>query len=191
MSIFLSASPTILVCCDLQESCSPADAGSSLATVACHALLARWRKLRWPVAHLKRMGQRQWLARDADEWIEAFRPRPDELTFLHHLPSAYSSEHFTQYMQSIRDTACVLTGYSLDETILATAVDGYHRNHRYYLATDAVACKVPLRADAEIYRCAVMAIVQNFAGTFQAAGAALPPLAGVRGQHDQRGHPWE
>jgi hypothetical protein len=85
----------------------------------------------------------------------------------------------------------VLAGYSLDETILATAVDGYHRNHRYYLATDAVACKIPPRADADTYRRAVTAIVQNFAGTFQAAEAALPPLAGGREHHDQRGHPWE
>lgn len=186
-----STAPAILVCCDLQDDCSPADVGSGLAAVACRALLARWRRLRWPVAHLKRLGQRQWSAHGGGEWIDTFRPRPDELTFVHHLPSAYSSAHFGQYMQMTRDTACVLVGYSLDETILATAVDGYHRNHRYYLATEAVACSVPPRADAETYRRAVIAIVQNFAGTFQSAEASPAQSTGRRDRQGGPGHPWE
>jgi hypothetical protein len=93
-------------------------------------------------------------------------------------------------MQSLRDTACVLVGYSLDETILATAVDGYHRNHRYYLATEAVACSIPPRADADTYRRAVIAIVQNFTGTFQTAEASSPPPSTDRPGH-RAGHPWE
>ena len=129
----------------MQDDFSLGDAGSAAATMACGALLAKWRGLRWPVAHLKRLSERQWQTRGegGPNWISGFKPRADELTFLHHLPSAYSSVHFTQYMQTLRDTACVLIGYSLDETILATAVEGFHRNHRYYLATDAVACRVP------------------------------------------------
>lgn len=189
----LSAAPAILVCCNLQVDCSPADVGSRLATIACRAMLARWRRLRWPVAHLKRLGAQQWSARSASggEWIDAFRPSPDELAFVHQLPSAYSSAHFAQYLHSLRDTACVLIGYSLDETILATAVDGYHRGHRYYLATGAVACSVPERADAETYRRAVITIVQNFAGTFQGADASPAQSVGRRSGQDQSGHPWE
>jgi len=179
-------SPTILVCCDLQEDCSPVDAGAGQVTTACSALLARWRGLRWPVAHLKRVAERQWEA-PAPEWLSAFKPRPDEMTFVHHLPSAYSSAHFEQYMHSLRDIACVLIGYSLDETILATAVEGFHRNHRYYLASDAVACTTLPSEDADAYRRAVIAVIQKFSGTFQAAGAS-------RSQSRGRGHPnppWE
>jgi nicotinamidase-related amidase len=183
-----SASPTILVCCDLQDDCSPADAGSAAAMAACSALLAEWRGQRWPVAHLKRLGAQQWQTRGAagPEWISAFRPRADELTFLHPLPSAYSSVHFVQYMQTLRDTACVLIGASLDETILATAVEGFHRNHRYYLATEAVACRVPARADADTYRRAVIATIQKFSGTFRMAEAErLQPT----GRQGGRGRP--
>jgi nicotinamidase-related amidase len=184
----LSASPAILVCCDLQEDCRPADERSTLAAAACVELLARWRGLRWPVAHLKRVGERQWIT-GAPEWINAFRPRPDELAFTHHLPSAYSSAHFEQYMQSIRSSACVLIGYSLDETILATAVDGYHRNHRYYVANDAVACKFAPPADVDAYRRAVIAVVQKFSGTFRTAEALPPLLKG--GGPDRPRSPWE
>jgi nicotinamidase-related amidase len=193
MSVHTSATPTILVCCDLQDDCRPADAAAALAASACSVLLARWRELRWPVAHLKRLGERQWLTRGGagPEWLSAFKPRPDELTFLHHLPSAYSSAHFTQYMQTLRDSACVLMGYSLDETILATAVDGFHRDHRYYLATEAVACTSPGGADADTHRRAIIAIVQKFAGTYQSTEAQPLPLTDGRDDRRRPGHRWE
>jgi nicotinamidase-related amidase len=193
MSASFSASPSILVCCNLQDDCSPADTGAALATAACSALLARWRGRHWPVAHLKRLGERQWLKRGAGgpEWVSDFKPRADELTFVHQLPSAYSSAHFEQYLQTLRDTACVLIGYSLDETILATAVDGFHRSHRYYLAPDAVACRVPKSADADTYRRAVVAVIQKFSGTFRTAEELPPPSAGLWDGRDRSGPAWE
>ena len=44
-------------------------------------------------------------------------------------------------MTNIRGLHCVLLGFSLDETILATVVEGFHRSHRYQVVTDAVACR--------------------------------------------------
>jgi hypothetical protein len=58
---------------------------------------------------------------------------------------------------------CVLAGFSLDETILATAVDGFHRSHRYEVVIDAVACRQPGSGDAAAYKRAVVNVVGNFA----------------------------
>lgn len=186
-----SGSPAILVCCDLQEDCRPASLEGGLAVIACRELLASWRDLRWPVAHLKWVGDAWRRVARSSEWIEAFRPRPDELTFEHPLPSAYSSAHFSEYMMSLRDMTLVLIGFSLDRTILATAVEGFHHGHRYYLASEAVTCAPSDTAPTEHYRQSVITVVQNFAGTFRGAETWRPHSTYLQRAHDRPADPSE
>src|SRR5258708_29357512 len=75
------------------------------------------------------------------DWSEGLKPRPGELAFEHPLPSAYSSARFAEYMSNMKNIRCVLLGFSLDETILSTVVDGFHRSHRYQVVSDAIACR--------------------------------------------------
>lgn len=184
-----SGPPAILVCCDMQEDCRPLGLEGGLVTIVCRELLALWRELRWPVAHLKWVGDAWRRIGKSSEWIEAFRPRPDELTFEHPLPSAYSSAHFAEYMMGFRDTTLVLAGFSLDRTILATAVEGFHRGHRYYLATDAVSCAPSDTASGDQHRRAAITIVQNFAGTFKGAETWLPHQGYLQRAHDRPADP--
>ncbi|MBP0114102.1 MULTISPECIES: isochorismatase family protein [Bradyrhizobium] len=162
--------PPILVCADLQvEYLTPGRRHVILdgdaATARCLELLTLWRGNLWPVMHLKRIAQAAWFnpASRLTDWIAQTKPRPGEMTFEHPLPSAYSSSRFVDYMSSIRATQCILIGFSLDETILATAVDGFHRSHRYQVVTDAVACRQPGADDAAAYRRAVVNVIANFA----------------------------
>ena len=68
-------------------------------------------------------------------------------------------------MSNMRNIRCVLSGFSLDETILSTVVDGFHRSHRYQIVSDAVACKMSEAAgDAASYKAAVIKVVGNYAG---------------------------
>jgi nicotinamidase-related amidase len=67
-------------------------------------------------------------------------------------------------MSHIRSVRCVLMGFSLDETVLSTVVDGYHRSHRYQVISDAVACRRPGVGDAASYKQAVVSVVGTFAG---------------------------
>jgi len=55
-------------------------------------------------------------------------------------------------------------GFSLDETILSTVVDGFHRSHRYQIVSDAVACRRPGIGDVASYKRAVVTVIGNFAG---------------------------
>ena len=115
--------------------------------------------------HLKRIAQAAWFnpASRLTDWIAQTKPQPGEMTFQHPLPSAYSSSRFVDYMSNIRAMRCILIGFSLDETILATAVEGFHRSHRYHVITDAVACRQPGTGDAAAYKQAVVNVIANFA----------------------------
>ena len=162
--------PPILVCADLQvEYLTPGRRHVILdgdaATARCLELLTLWRGNMWPVMHLKRIAQAALFnpASRLTDWIAQTRPKPGEMTFEHPLPSAYSSSRFVDHMSSIRTMRCILIGFSLDETILATSVEGFHRSHRYHVVTDAVACRQPGTDDAAAYRRAVVNVIGNFA----------------------------
>src|SRR3979490_1199038 len=163
--------PPILVCADLQieyltEGRSPVITDADAITSRCLELLTLWRNNLWPVMHLKRIAQAAWFnpASNLTDWIAALKPRPGELAFEHPLPSAYSSTRFAEYMSNMKSIRCVLLGFSLDETILSTVVDGFHRSHRYQVVSDAVACRRLGTGDAASYKMAVVKVIGNFAG---------------------------
>lgn len=170
MSVSIHDDPLVLVCADLQvEYLTPGrrhvifDGGA--AASRCLELLTLWRSNYWPVMHLKRTAQAAWFNPSSrlTDWIAEARPRPGEMTFEHPLPSAYSASRFVDYMSSIRNVRCVVTGFSLDETILATVVEGFHRSHRYQVVVDAVACRQPGTGQAATYQQSVVNVVGNFA----------------------------
>jgi nicotinamidase-related amidase len=166
----------ILVCADLQteyltEGRRHVIADAEAITSRCLELMTLWRGNLWPIIHLKRIAQAAWFnpASNLTDWIAELKPRPGELAFEHPLPSAYSSSRFAEYMANMRNIRCVLSGFSLDETILSTVVDGFHRSHRYQVVSDAVACRRPGVGDAASYKLAVVKAIGNFAGIIESA----------------------
>jgi len=135
----------LLICANLQnETAFREHAGAEAKAVLdrCTSLLARWREERWPVAHLRRIARPSWFdpLRHQSDWIDGFRPRPGELTFEHALPSAFSSTRFAEYIRNVRPSPNLLIGCSLDQTILATTIDAFHRGHQFHVVEDAVLC---------------------------------------------------
>src|ERR1700730_10677173 len=129
--------PPILVCADLQteyltEGRRHVIADADAITSRCLELLTLWRNNLWPIILLKRIAQAAWLnpASNLTNWIADLKPRRGELAFEQPLPSAYSSTRFAEYMANMRNIRCVLSGFSLDETILSTVIDGCIRGHR-------------------------------------------------------------
>ncbi|QPF88922.1 isochorismatase family protein [Bradyrhizobium commune] len=170
MLVSVHDDPPILVCADLQvEYLTPGRRhvilDGEVATSRCLELLTLWRSNLWPVMHLKRIAQAAWFNPSSrlTDWIAEAKPRPGEMIFEHPLPSAYSSSRFTDYMTNIRNVRCVLTGFSLDETILATVVEGFHRSHRYQVIGDAVACRQAGMSEAAAYKASVVNVIANFA----------------------------
>jgi len=168
--------PLVLVCADLQvEYLIPGRRhviiDSDAAIMRCLQLLALWRSNLWPVMHLKRVAEAAWFDPSSrlTDWIAEAKPRPGEMTFQHALPSAYSSSRFADHMASLRNVRCVVTGFSLDETILATVVEGFHRSHRCQVVGDAVACRQPVTGEAADYKQSVMNVIGNFATVLSSA----------------------
>src|SRR6201982_2768 len=168
--------PPILVCDDLQteyltEGRSHVISDADAITSRCLELMTLWRDNLWPVLHLKRIAQAAWFnpASNLTDWIPGVTPRPGELAFEHPLPSAYSSTRFAEYMSNMRNIRCVVSGFSLDETILSTAVDGLHRSHRYQIVSDAVACRRPGGVDPASYKQAVVKVISHFAAIQESA----------------------
>src|ERR1700710_2947395 len=158
---FVAEDPPILICADLQteyltEGRSHVITDAEAVTSRCQELLNLWRGNLWPIIHLKRIAQAAWFnpGSTLPDWIADLKPRPGELTFEHPLPSAYSSARFAEYMANMKNVRCVLLGFSLDETILSTVVDGFHRSHRYQIVSDAVACRRAGVGDADSYKMA-------------------------------------
>jgi len=168
--------PLILVCADLQieyltEGRRHVIADADAISSRCLELMTLWRNNLWPVLHLKRIAQAAWFnpASNLTNWIADLKPRPGELAFEHPLPSAYSSTRFAEYMANMKNIRCVVLGFSLDETILSTVVDGFHRSHRYQIVSDAVACRRLGTGDAASYKMAVVKVIGNFAGILESA----------------------
>jgi nicotinamidase-related amidase len=168
--------PPILVCADLQieyltEGRRHVIADADAISSRCLELMTLWRNNLWPILHLKRIAQAAWFnpASNLTNWIADLKPRPGELAFEHPLPSAYSSTRFAEYMANMKNMRCVVSGFSLDETILSTVIDGFHRSHRYQIVSDAVACRRLGTGDAASYKMAVIKVVGNFAGVLESA----------------------
>ena len=168
--------PLILVCADLQieyltEGRRHVIADADAISSRCLELMTLWRNNLWPILHLKRIAQAAWFnpASNLTNWIADLKPRPGELAFEHPLPSAYSSTRFAEYMANMKNIRCVVLGFSLDETILSTVIDGFHRSHRYQIVSDAVACRRLGTGDAASYKMAVVKVVGNFAGILESA----------------------
>ena len=166
--------PPLLICADLQieyltEGRRHVISDAERVTSRCQELLAVWRGNLWPIIHLKRIAQAAWFnpASNLTDWIADLKPRPGELTFEHPLPSAYSSARFAEYMANMKNVRCVLSGFSLDETVLSTVVDGFHRSHRYQIVSDAVACRRAGVGDAASYKMAVVNVIGNYAGILE------------------------
>ena len=156
--------PPILVCADVQVHHLGEEAGRAVSR--CLALLELWRTELWPVLHLKRIAQAAWFdpASDVTDWAAGFRPRPGELVFEHPLPSAYSSSRFAEYMASLKHVHCLVAGCSLDETVLATVIDGFHRSHRFRVVIDAVTCARTDIVDCDAYGASMLLAIGKFAG---------------------------
>ena len=161
--------PPILVCADLQAQYLGDDCANGREASQCLALLALWRAELWPVLHLKRIAQAAWFdpASGLTDWAAPFHPQPGEMVFEHPLPSAYSSSRFAEYMASIRGGHCLMVGCSLDEAILATVIDGFHRGHRFGVVGDAVTCLPSAHGDAEVHRASMLVAIGKFAGVGQ------------------------
>lgn len=119
-----------LVCLDLQRS-REREASPAILD-ACRRTLAAARRRRWPVLHVHDRA-----LPDARP-IPGLEPRPSEAVFLRQGPSAFSNANFARAALALGGPLALI-GFSLEDTVLATAFACADRGLAVDVCLDAVA----------------------------------------------------
>lgn len=129
MSFF--ASPrAALVCLDLQRG-RQAGPATAAELACCRRVLAEARARRWPILHVHDR-----TLSDVRP-IAGLEPRPTEPVFLRQGPSAFSNPNFRRAAHALGGPLALI-GYSLGDTVLATAFAAADRGLPVEVVRDAV-----------------------------------------------------
>ncbi len=106
----------------------------------CRLALTHARRVGLPVAFLRMIGQSPFFnpVLSYSNWISGFEPLTSEMVFQRSKPSCYANREFAHAM-SEGGGHFVLAGFSGEAGCLATAVDAFHRGHRFTYLSDASA----------------------------------------------------
>lgn len=112
--------------------------GEALAN--CRAALDHARSKGFPVAFLRQFSRSAYFnpATEFSGWIKGFEPTGADMVFERENPSCYSSKLFAQFMEGCGGHF-VLTGFAGETACLSTAIDAFHRKHRFSYLADASA----------------------------------------------------
>lgn len=127
----------VLVCLDLQRSRlvdAPIRDSAERTVASCRLILDRARARGWPVLHVHR--------RDGDPErcrpIPGLEPLPSEPVFYRPGPSAFSHRAFRQTAHALGGPLALI-GFSLNDTVMATAFAAADRDLLVEVVADAVA----------------------------------------------------
>jgi nicotinamidase-related amidase len=131
----------------------------------CRTILSECRKVRLPIVHFRLLRSNAFFntASRFSEWIEEFRPRPNEMIFEHGLPSCYSNREFCAFLDTIDAPTMILTGLTGERACLSTAIDAYHRNHTAVFVADASASQALPGLDSVESHTAITRILSLYA----------------------------
>jgi nicotinamidase-related amidase len=113
---------------------------ADLALANCRAALGHARSNGFPVAFLRQFSRSAYFNRATSfsGWIEGFEPTGSDMVFDRENPSCYSSAPFAQFMDGCGGHFA-LAGFAGETACLSTAIDAFHRRHRFSYLADASA----------------------------------------------------
>lgn len=119
-----------------------ADAGVSSAIANCRAALALARAKRLPVAYVRHAGSlsNPKLHGVAATWLPGLQPTRSDMIFEREQHSCYASHAFADMMDNVGGNF-VMAGLFGEVACLSTAVDAFHRYHRFTYLADASASR--------------------------------------------------
>lgn len=114
------------------------DARAALAN--CRTALDHARASGFPVAFLRQVSRSAYFNPTIafSRWIKGFEPTGSDMVFERDKPSCYSSKMFADLMEDCGGHF-VIAGFAGETACLSTAVDAFHRNHRFSYLADASA----------------------------------------------------
>lgn len=106
----------------------------------CRAALDHARSKGFPVAFIRQFSRSAYFnpATAFSGWISGFEPTGADMVFERERPSCYASPLFAQFMEGCGGHFA-LAGFAGETACLSTAIDAYHRGHRFSYLADASA----------------------------------------------------
>jgi len=113
---------------------------ASVALANCRAVLNHARSKGFPIAFLRQFSRSAYFnpATSFSGWIKGFEPTGSDMVYDRESPSCYSSVQFAQFMDGCGGHF-VLAGFAGETACLSTAIDAFHRRHRFSYLADASA----------------------------------------------------
>jgi len=113
---------------------------ASAALENCRAALSPARSKGFPVAFIRQFSRSAYFnpATAFSGWISGFEPTGADMVFERENPSCYSSTQFAQFMEGCGGHFA-LAGFAGETACLSTAIDAFHRRHRFSYLADASA----------------------------------------------------
>jgi nicotinamidase-related amidase len=126
----------------------------------CKAALYHARSMGFPVAFFRQVSRSTFFnpVTIFSGWIKGFEPSGADMIFDRDKPSCYSNQSFARLMDSCGGNF-IIAGLAGETACLSTAVDAYHRNHRFVYLSDASASHRLGRLSASSVQEAVTAII--------------------------------
>ena len=153
-----STMPT-LVLMDMQQ----LQLTTSRALDNCRAALRRARAAGLPVAfsRLLPVMYADEAMGPATRWIDGFVPTRADMIFDRDKPSCYASAEFADVV-NLGSRRFALAGFSGESSCLATAIDAFHRGHKFTFLFDASASRPFGRLDAEDAHLAAVELIAQY-----------------------------
>lgn len=113
---------------------------AAAAIANCRAAFRHAQALGLPVAFVRWAGKSSFFnaATRFSRWIDGFQPSGTDMVFERGRPSCYASETFSDAMGN-GGGEFIIAGFAGESACLSTAVDAYHRGHRFTYLADASA----------------------------------------------------
>jgi len=113
---------------------------ASASLPKCRSALHHARSMGFPVAYVRQVSRSSFFnpATEFSGWIKGFEPIGADMIFDRDKPSCYSNLRFSELMESCGGHF-VIAGFAGETACLSTAIDAYHRRHKFTYLADASA----------------------------------------------------
>jgi nicotinamidase-related amidase len=129
----------------------------------CRAALHHARSMGFPIAFFRQVSRSSFFnpATAHSSWISGFEPTRDDMVFDRDQPSCYANKSFADLMESCGGNF-IIAGFAGETACLSTAIDAFHRNHRFTFLVDASASHELGQLTAQTVHSAVTEIVSVY-----------------------------
>lgn len=134
-------------------------------------LLEHARQKDWEIFHIQHLQPGDLYGYDSplSAFIEGFEPKDGETLFTKSNYSCFSSPDFAEAMKNHSSDEIVIIGYGSTKCVLATIIEGYHRDYRFSLASDATGAQATETGDARAMHRSAVQILTSYCKVTQSS----------------------